>query len=147
MTSLVLFSRKNRHTRLAERLSQYWSLSPDLFLPCVPAYGGCKSTNMQPCVGSIFRPTCPSHKKPGYCWSTPKCRNLGVQDAVFEGKKAEETAPRKSTPRTLKEEDQQYLGVIRVPEWKDSSAHARHERRLEAVRCSDLLAFPGSSNI
>jgi hypothetical protein len=39
---------------------------------------------------------------PGYCWSTPKCRNLGVQDAVFEGKKAEETAPRKSTPRTLK---------------------------------------------
>src|SRR4030095_11603014 len=48
---------------------------------------------------------------PGYCWSTPKCRNLGVQDAVFEGKKAEETAPRKSTPRTLKEDDQQYPPV------------------------------------
>src|SRR4029450_10881988 len=46
----------------------------------------------------------------GYCWSTPKCRNLGVQDAVFEGKKAEETSPRKSTPRTLKEVDQQYPG-------------------------------------
>jgi hypothetical protein len=28
---------------------------------------------------------------------------LGVQDAVFEGKKAEETAPRKSTPRSLSE--------------------------------------------
>jgi hypothetical protein len=47
----------------------------------------------------------------GYCWSTPKCRNLGVQDAVFEGKKAEETSPRKSTPRTLKEVDQQYPPV------------------------------------
>src|SRR5215510_7515502 len=38
----------------------------------------------------------------GYCWSTPKCRNLGAQHAFFEGKKAEETAPRKSTLRTLK---------------------------------------------
>jgi hypothetical protein len=35
---------------------------------------------------------------------------LGVQDAFFEGKKAEETSPRKSTPRTLKEVDQQYPG-------------------------------------
>jgi hypothetical protein len=37
---------------------------------------------------------------------------LGVQDAFFEGKKAEETSPRKSTPRTLKEVDQQYPPVI-----------------------------------
>jgi hypothetical protein len=37
---------------------------------------------------------------------------LGVQDAVFEGKKADETSPRKSTPRTLKEVGQQYPPVI-----------------------------------
>jgi hypothetical protein len=83
----------------------------------------------------------------GYCWPTPKCRNLCVQHAFVEGKKAKRTFLRKSTPRTLKEVGQQYPGVIRVPEWKDSSDHARHERRLEAVRCSDLLAFLGSSNI
>src|SRR4029450_12554238 len=53
-----------------------------------------------------------SHQKtPGYCWSTPTCRNLGVQDAVFEGKKAEDTSPRKSTPRTLKYVDQQYPDI------------------------------------
>ena len=46
----------------------------------------------------------------GYCWSTPRCRNLGVQDAVSEGKKAEETSPRKSTLRTLRQVDQQYPG-------------------------------------
>jgi hypothetical protein len=39
---------------------------------------------------------------------------LGVQDAFFEGKKAEETSPRKSTPRTLKEDDQQYPPVSRT---------------------------------
>jgi hypothetical protein len=33
-------------------------------------------------------------------------------ECEFEGKKAEETAPRKSTPRTLKEVGQQYPGVI-----------------------------------
>jgi hypothetical protein len=43
-----------------------------------------------------------------YCWSTPKCRNLGVQYAFLEGKKAEETSPRKSTLRTLRQVDQQY---------------------------------------
>jgi hypothetical protein len=37
---------------------------------------------------------------------------LGVQDAFFEGKKAEEISPRKSTPRTLKMVDQQYPPVI-----------------------------------
>jgi hypothetical protein len=52
------------------------------------------------------------NKTGGYCWSTPKCRNLGVQDAVFEGKKAEETSPRKSTSRTLKGVDQQYPAFI-----------------------------------
>jgi hypothetical protein len=30
-----------------------------------------------------------------YCWPTPTCRNLGVQDAFLEGKKAEETSPKK----------------------------------------------------
>src|SRR5215468_2441057 len=28
---------------------------------------------------------------PGYCWPTPRCRNLCVQHAFFEGKKTEET--------------------------------------------------------
>jgi hypothetical protein len=44
----------------------------------------------------------------GYCWPTPTCRNLCVHYAFFEGKKAEEISPRKSTPRTLKEVGQQY---------------------------------------
>ena len=44
----------------------------------------------------------------GYCWPTPKYRNWCAQHAFFEGNKTEETAPRKSTPRTLKEVDQQY---------------------------------------
>jgi hypothetical protein len=48
----------------------------------------------------------------GYCWPTPKYRNGYVQHAFLEGKKAEETSPRKSTPRTLKEVGQQYPGVI-----------------------------------
>jgi hypothetical protein len=39
----------------------------------------------------------------GYCWPTPKCRNLCVQHAFVEGKKAKRTFLRKSTPRTLKE--------------------------------------------
>jgi hypothetical protein len=52
---------------------------------------------------------------------------LGVQDAFFEGKKAEETSPRKSTPRTLKEVDQQYPGVNRAPEWKDGFDHATQQ--------------------
>jgi len=34
-------------------------------------------------------------------WPTPTCRNLCAQHAVLEGKKAEETPPRKSTARTL----------------------------------------------
>jgi hypothetical protein len=44
----------------------------------------------------------------GYCWPTPKCRNLCIQHAFFEGKKVEETSLRKSTSRTLKEVGQQY---------------------------------------
>jgi hypothetical protein len=43
-----------------------------------------------------------SQKMVGYCWPTPKCRNLCVPHAFLEGKKAGETSPRKSTPRTLK---------------------------------------------
>jgi hypothetical protein len=66
----------------------------------------------------------------GYCWSTPKCRNLGVQDAFFEGKKAEEASPRKSTPRTLKEVDQQYPGGLCAPEQQHGSDHATQERML-----------------
>src|SRR5215471_3101790 len=51
-------------------------------------------------------------KTGGYCWPTPKCRNVCVQHACFEAKKAQETSPRKSTPRTLKQVGQQYPGVI-----------------------------------
>jgi hypothetical protein len=36
-----------------------------------------------------------------------------IPHACFEGKKAGETSPRKSTPRTLKEVGQQYRGVFR----------------------------------
>src|SRR4029453_3255198 len=32
-----------------------------------------------------------SQESKGYCWPTPRCRNLCVQHACFEGKKAEET--------------------------------------------------------
>src|SRR5687767_10762292 len=52
------------------------------------------------------------HITGGYCWSTPKCRNMCVPHAFLEGKKAEETSPRKSTPRTLKGVDQQYPPVL-----------------------------------
>ena len=48
----------------------------------------------------------------GYCWSTPKYWNWCAQHALFEGKKAEQTSPRKSTSRTLKGVDQQYPGVF-----------------------------------
>jgi|RhiMetdeSRZDD1v2_1073273.scaffolds.fasta_scaffold662562_3 hypothetical protein len=51
-------------------------------------------------------------KTRGYCWPTPKCRNMCVQHAFLEGKKAGETSPRKSTPRTLKEVGQQYPRVF-----------------------------------
>jgi hypothetical protein len=50
-----------------------------------------------------------------YCWPTPKYRNCYAQHAFFEGKKAEQTAPRKSTPRTLKGVDQQYPPVTGTP--------------------------------
>ena len=49
---------------------------------------------------------------PGYCWPTPKCRNSCDPHAFLEGKKAGETSPRTSTPRTLKWDDQQYPPVI-----------------------------------
>src|SRR5262245_23611426 len=49
-----------------------------------------------------------SQKTAGYCWRTRKCRNLSSPHAFLEGKKAEETAPRRSTARTLKEIRQQY---------------------------------------
>jgi hypothetical protein len=42
----------------------------------------------------------------------PKYRNWCAQHAFFEGKKAEQTSSRKSTPRTLKGVDQQYPGVF-----------------------------------
>jgi hypothetical protein len=43
-----------------------------------------------------------SHKTPGYCWRTPKCRNVCIPHACLEGKNAWETDARKSTSRTLK---------------------------------------------
>src|SRR5215471_6093870 len=49
-----------------------------------------------------------SQKRDGYCWPTPQYQNWCAQHAFFEGKKAEETFSRKSTPRTLKEVGQQY---------------------------------------
>ena len=52
------------------------------------------------------------HITGGYCWPTPKYRNWCAQHAFFEGKKAGETSPRKSTPRTLKAVGQQYPGVF-----------------------------------
>jgi hypothetical protein len=61
----------------------------------------------------------------GYCWPTPKYRNWCAQHAFFEGKKAEETSPRKSTSRTLKEVGQQYPDDIRPLEWTDGFDHAR----------------------
>src|SRR5215475_14395986 len=48
----------------------------------------------------------------GFCWPTPQYRNWCAQHAFFEGKKAEETSPRKSTARTLKEVGQQYPSVL-----------------------------------
>src|SRR5215217_213643 len=59
-----------------------WNVPPDRLLKSVP--------NMSP-------------KTSGYCWPTPTCRNWCAQHAFLEGKKAEETPPRKSTSRTLKE--------------------------------------------
>jgi hypothetical protein len=53
-----------------------------------------------------------NQKTKGYCWPTPKCQNLCVQHAFLEGKKAEETSPRRSTSRTLKWVGQQYPGVF-----------------------------------
>jgi hypothetical protein len=43
---------------------------------------------------SLLFPTT-QKKKPGYCWRTPTYRNGYVQHTFFEGKKAEETSPRK----------------------------------------------------
>jgi hypothetical protein len=53
-----------------------------------------------------------AQKSEGYCWSTPKYWNWCAQHAYIEGKKAEQTSPRKSTPRTLKGVDQQYPEVL-----------------------------------
>src|SRR5215510_13535097 len=56
----------------------------------------------------LFRPIDQSRKPSRYCWPTPKYRNLCVPHAFLESKKAWETAPRKSTSRTLKEIRQHY---------------------------------------
>src|SRR5262245_57279436 len=60
------------------------------------------------CITRLFSPIQLSHKTSRYCWPTTKCRNVCVQHACFEDKKAKETSPRKSTPRTLKQVGQQY---------------------------------------
>src|SRR4030095_1762520 len=70
---------------------------------------------------------------PGCCWPTPRCRNLCVQHACFEGKKAEETPPRKSTSRTLKWVGQQYPGDLCAPE----IGLANHLVRLEQAVWGD----------
>jgi hypothetical protein len=62
-----------------------------------------------------------------------------VQHAFFEDKKVEETSPRKSTPRTLKKDDQQYPGVNRAPKQQYGSGHATQEQRLYAVACRPWL--------
>src|SRR5688572_29975461 len=78
------------------------------------------------------------HLTGGYCWPTPQDRNWHAQHACFEGKKAQETFTRKSTSRTLKEVDQQYPGVIRVPAWKNGFDHARHEWMLGVPLCNTM---------
>src|SRR5262249_20684328 len=65
----------------------------------------------------------------GYCWRTPKYRNGCAQHAFLEGKKAEETSPRKSPLRTLKEVGQQYLRVKR-----DTGKGGR--RRARRLKCA-----------
>ena len=45
-----------------------------------------------------------SRKTPRYCWPTPRYRNWCARHAFFEGKKAEQTSPRKCTSRTLKQD-------------------------------------------
>ena len=59
----------------------------------------------------ILRPFVVTRKPSGYCWPTPQYRTWCAQHAFLEGQKAEETSPRKSTPRTLKEVSQQYPPV------------------------------------
>jgi hypothetical protein len=76
-----------------------------------------------------------AQKTPGYSWPTPKYRNWCAQHAFFEGKKAEETAPRKSTLRTLKGVGQQYPGDNRALRKKHGNGNLRHERTLPAVAC------------
>src|SRR4029450_13930434 len=61
---------------------------------------------------------------PRYCWPTPKCRNWCIKHTFFEGKKVEETSPRKSTPRTLKEVGQQDPPVICTQDTKDHTSGA-----------------------
>src|SRR5262245_15707729 len=50
---------------------------------------------------------------PTPCWRTQKCRNWCVQHALLEGKKAGETSPRKSTPRTVKLDRLRARSVLR----------------------------------
>src|SRR4029453_2377334 len=74
----------------------------------LPGSGMDYSTRRLACSGSLQ----PVDLTGGYCWPTPKYPNWYAQHAFFEGKKAESTSPRKSTPRTLKEVGQQYLDVL-----------------------------------
>src|SRR2546425_4744341 len=69
-----------------------------------------------------------TRKTGGYCWRTQKCRNLCVPHAFFEGQKAKETSPRKSTPRTLKEVGQQYPGVFRADAARENPCGTRRQR-------------------
>src|SRR5262249_32053556 len=57
----------------------------------------------------------------------------GDRSPFFEGKKAEETSSRKSTPRTLKEVDQQYPPVILVLPSQRPHACGRHHRMTSSA--------------
>jgi hypothetical protein len=94
-----------------------------------------------------------SQKSGGYCWPTPTCRNWRAQHAIFEGKKAETTSPRKSTSRTLRKVGQQYPSLFRDNTFylhcgigdRHSSSAARHSRPPKVIP-QPLLGKEGHTN-
>ena len=52
------------------------------------------------------------HKREGYCRRTPHCRNSCDPHVFFKGEKSWETAPRRSTSRTLKYIRRQYRALF-----------------------------------
>ena len=72
----------------------------------------------------------------GYCWPTPKYRNWYTQHAFFEGKKAEQTSPRKSTPRTLKGVGQQYPPVFCTSDMRQSATCKKCNKTQSINQCA-----------